>query len=646
MLQSFDILISFFGLLFLLLTAFILGKGFDILALKKSKGVSIGLYWQLFIGTFLFISLYAIIICKALTVLLIVPILLYFLTTSIQHKAQEQSKKVQSQFLLFLIISIAFNFSFYLWALHSVDIESVTYVSGDFNIYYKIAQRLNELGIESLNLDPIHLPKYASPYHYGDIWLYAFVSKVISVNPSVVYLVSFTLLSILFINGIYTFIYNRFSQYLEQRSVFLYLLLFAGLFTGFNFFFPRFIVPSAEPYTLSVMNWSKVLVPSTFLVALLIKGTSKNWWAFLLLAIVGGLSFINSLPAIFMSVFLLLTVNWLRKEFDFKQWLVFHVVYVGVTVFFLLVFYKFLPVLLGVEAEEATGIVVEKTIDLKVYLLTAIKIFIGGWFQLFVLTPFALIFLVAIFYKGYFKKVKQLLMQIGNDIYFLIFLVVSGLTCWALLHPFAPDAVQFYTNILAPVYAITISFLAMYILLVVKNKLLTVVTLLTLTICLLVHKNDVFFTNKYNKAEWVKLRNYLTVSNVGPYCVSLRPQGHFNSFFDKNTVYFMPLGFINYIWPDYHNFSLNAPFIPVNLSSPYSNEERVEIEQAPFSIYYRQSSIDKKLSVEQIMNNFIVEQKIGYITVSKDTALPTFFRTIIKDSITLEKANFVVYRIK
>jgi hypothetical protein len=397
---------------------------------------------------------------------------------------------------------------------------------------------------------------------------------------------------------------------------------------------------------LSVMNWSKVLVPSCFLVSLLVLSKEKNWWALVLLVMVAGLSFINALPAMFMTIFLVLLINLFRKQITVREWLRLHVVYVVLTVLFLFVLYKVWPGIIGVSAQEATGVEMKKAIDVKSYLSTALKIFIGGWFQLSVLTPFLIVLFIGLMITGRLKEIKNKILSLDNDVLFLIFIVFSGLSCWAVLHPFAPDAVQFYTNILAPTYAISISFLVFYVLYVFKNKYLSIGTLVILMINIYVHRADVFFVNKDSRSEWNSVSSFLSGRDAGHRFVNIQPVHHFNSFFDKNTVYFMPLGHLNYLWPDYHNFSLNAPFIPVNEQSLYANEERIELDLAPFSIFYKEQKKKTQANDDEVIKSFIQAQSIGYISVSKDTAMPVFLRSYIKDSIDLEKANYIVYRIR
>lgn len=654
MLNYNEILIAFISVVVLSTCAYLLGAFFQILVGKlflknQSNNQHLSLFWKVLVGTVLIISSYAIISTKGVTLLLLVPFLMIFF---VKHLMLWESKSATAHYFkkeqwLFFIPSIVLNFLFYVWALNSFNSEIVHYVSGDFNIYYRIAQRLNEFGIENLNLDPIYRARYASPYHYGDLWLYALISKLVSTNPSAVFLVSFCHLSVIFVNGIYTYIRRRFNAQGNEKNSYLYFLLLVGFYTGFNTFFPKFIVPSAEPYSLSVMNWSKVLTPSCFLIAMLVLAKDKSWWALCLLTMVGGLFFINALPAMFMTLFLILLIALLRNQISKKDWLVFTSTYAIGTMLFIVFLYKLLPNILGVQMQEATGVALQKSLDIKAFLFTAIKIFIGGWFQIFVLTPFLLILIVGLYIKGHFKHLKQKLFGLDYDILFMIFAIASGLACWAFLHPFAPDAVQFYTNILAPIYAISISFILAYTITVVKNKLLSTIAVLVLGTSIYTHSKEVFFIQKDTRKEWNAIEGFFKNKQSGFYFANLRAARHFNSFFDKNTVYFMPLGQLQYLWPNYHNFSLNAPFISENKESIYAVEERIELDLAPFSIYYNEKrKSDPNISVAQSIQDFVLDQKIGYITVSKDTVLPEYFRAKVKDSVVLDKANLTIYQVQ
>ncbi|MES2480141.1 MAG: hypothetical protein V4561_13720 [Bacteroidota bacterium] len=618
------------------------------IAVKRNEAlygkVSLSLFWRIFTGTLLMISIYAIITTKALTIFLVCPVFLFFL---VRQKPAETGVSNDRQQIMFFVSSVILNFGFYLFSLTSFTTESVNFVSGDFNIYFRIAQKFNEYGVENASLDPIFRPNYPIPYHYGDIWMYAIVSRFASINPSVIFLISFSHFSVIFINGLYTYIKKIFSGYLIEGKIYVYLLLFAGLFTGFNLFFPKFILPSAEPYTLSVMNWSKVLVPSTVFVGLLILAHQKNWRALVILAIIGGLSFINALPAIFMSVFLLLTFNVLRHQISIKHWFFYNAFFVLTSVSFILVLYKLMPLWMGIpNHQQVDGISLLQTMDLKRYLRTATNIFIGGWFQLFVLIPYFIILIIGLFVSGKLKDFKKLLLYIDNSFILLFLIIFSGLCCWALLHNFDVNSVQFFSNVLSPFSAILISIIIMYVFYVLKNKWISILSVFTIIACIYAHRSDQFFVTSSDKKDWNNLNQYLNNKGDNSVFVNIKASSTFNSFFEKYTTIFIPLNILSYKWSTYENISLNAPFIPVNPKSVFLAEETTVVNSAPFMVYYKKMLKRGYKDISQISIQFIKDYNVGYISVAKDTSLPQYFRYLVKDSLVQDKGNFIVYRVK
>ena len=641
-----EILKSAFYYIFFILVSLVFGFILERIAQHKKDSNELSLFWKLFIGTMLMISVYAIFVTKGVTIFLISPFLLYFF---VRQKMSVPAKTIctSHQQIVFFVCSIILNYLFYLWALSSFNSDNIVFVSGDFNIYFRIAQQFNQFGIENASLDSIYRPLFAAPYHYGDVWMYAIVSRFVSTNPSIVYLVAFGHFSVIFINGIYTYIQNLFAPYLKNKQPYLYFLLLAGLFTGFNLFFPKFILPSAEPYTLSVMNWSKVLVPSCVLMGLLIEANSKSWKTLIILAMIGGLSFINALPAIFMSVFLLLTFNLITRSISFKKWFQFNLFYVLITVVFILFLYKVLPSVLNVPiVHKSDGISVLKTMNIQKYLKTAINIFIGGWFQLFVLTPYFIILIIGLYLTGKLKDFKQLLGYINNSLLLLFFIVFSGLTCWALLHNFDVNSVQFFSNVLSPFSVTVVSIILIFILLKVNNTLIKTISVLTVFVCIYSHRTDQFFTTSSNSNDWTKLNSYLKDKGENSVFVNLKPMNTYNAFFEKYTTIFIPLTILSYKWPNYQNISLNAPFIPINPKSVFLAEETSVVNSAPFMVYYKGKLNEGIKDIGEISLQFVKDYNVGYVSIAKDTILPVYFRNLVKDSLLLENDNFTVYRIK
>lgn len=651
MLQFSDFLIGLLGLIALLVSAYLLGGLMQFIVLKsqaKKLGTNpndIGLFWKLCSGTFLLISLFAISTTQGKTMLLLSPLLIYVLQFQLLKSAITYTSSAQKFLKKFGLAALVLNILFYAWALFDFQNNLSTFVSGDFNIYYRIALNIAHTSIENPALDPIHPAAYAAPYHFGDIWLYALVTKVFGANPSIMYLIAFSFLSVVFSLGIGHFVVAKFQHKLEGRWYYIYFLLLTGLFTGFKAFFPSFVLPGVEAYTLSVMNWSKVLIPSILFVSLIHLLHYNNWFILCIWVMLGGLSFINALPALYMTCFFLLLYATIKKEITIKQFLSWNVVYVLATLVFLVMLYKLLPHFLGLEAKEATGIVMEKHLDIAGYLMRVIKIFIGGWFQLFVMLPYLLLLALMLIlhrkqsaWKGYFSGIQK-------ELFFFLFLLSSGLICWALLHPFNPDAVQFFTNSLSPVYAIFIALL--YALFVVCWLKYVLAFALVAFWSFIQHLHAVFFVQQRDTQEWHQLNQFISKNGDHAQFVNFRAMGHFNSYFDKNTIYFLPISNLVYRWNDYQNYCLNTPFIKANQESPYAQEEKLELALAPYSLYYTaQKQANPLHSNDSIMYEFIKTHKIAYICVSADTVVPAVLRAYLKDSILLKNENTKLYRIQ
>lgn len=648
MLQPFEVFSSFIAYLIIIGFAIFTGYFLELVFRKKlandeNRG-SFSIFWSLFIGTLSIISVYAILLTKGQTIFLITPLLIFLLLRQ-NITTVKFSKEDKKQNIIFFVCSVMLNFLFYYWALHSFNPNKVIFVSADFNIYFRTAQFFNDFCIENASLNPINKAQFAAPYHYGDIWMYAILSRFVSTNPSVVYLIAFAHFSVIFINGVYYYIKSLFANSLKGNEIYLYILLFAGLFTGFDFFFPKFILRNADPYTLSVMNWAKVLVPSCTLIALLGLAQSRKWFAMAIVAMIGGLAFINALPAVFMAMFFLFTVLLLSKQISFKHWLFINSFYVIITSIFVVLFYKVWPSLIGVEVPKGSnGLDMINTIDLKKYLKTAMNIFLGGWFQMFVLAPFGILLLIGVLISVKTKDIWKLLLKIDKSIIFLFFIIFSGLICWAILHNFDVNSVQFYSNVLSPFSVIIISIMLFYIIYIVKNRILILLFIILCFTSIYNHKDDIFFATNIDSTEWKSMKTYFSTKTNNSRFVSIKTHNSFNNFFEKYTTIFIPLNVLNYLWPDYQNFSLNAPFITIEKENVFHEEVTTAINSAPFMIYY-QANI-AKMKHDDIALNFIKENQVGYISVAMDTVLPLYLRPLVKDSLLLEKSNFVVYRVK
>lgn len=626
--------------------AILLGHLMNVLMgiIMKRKG-NIDLFWKFLSGLLLLISLYGIVMTKGLSILLPVPVLLLLFFKYKYQNIPENDPDVKKD-MAFLLLSLIVNVVFFFIAFHSFESENVKFVYGDFNIYYRIAANVNSYGVESSSLESLAAPSNINPYHFGDIWFYAMIAKLTSGTPSKVFFIAFSVLTSLFVTGIYTHLKQSFQRYHKGGFVFLYLIVLAGLFNGFAIFFPKFLF-TADIYLLSVANWGKIIIQSCFIIGLIKLARPAEWRPFVLLAILAGFSFINIMPAIFTATFLLLTINVLLKRLSWKEWFKLNTFYIGFSAIFLIVLYKIAGPYLGVHDVEAHNdtSMLSRFASFK-YFRTVLAIFVGGWFQLFTIIPYLLVLLSGMIIT---KKTKQLykVKLFENDVILLILLFGSGLLCWAVLHPVAVDTVQFFHNIIASLYAIGISLIFAYTVYVVKNKVLTGITILIILSSIWISRENIFYVGKFKKSEIQKLTTYFDQEKETVVLANLQPQSYFNTFFNKNTNYYIPLPILNYEWPSYTNLSLNAPFIPVDEHNVYVAEERKIIASAPFSKYYKQQhTTGSRQETEELAQSFLIKNKIKYLSVSRDTSLPQIFRSAVQDSLVLTDPACIIYKIK
>lgn len=596
------------------------------------------LFWQVFSGFLFLTGCYAIFVSKGLTVLLPVPLLAILLLKS-QLKTQIQTPVSPRQSYLFFVCSILFHLLFFSLGFVALESNVVNYVTGDLNIYFRIAEHLNRFGIESNNLDPVYVAKTASVYHYGDIWLYALIAKI-NANPSVVFISAFTVLASVFVLGIYTYCAEKFSAYLSGKSAYLFLLLFAGLFSGFAIFFPTFILQS-DVYTSPVLNYPKILLPACLFVGMMILVRSKDWNALVWLAIIGALCFVNIVPAMFMAIFLTLSLLAFSKVLSWKKWLTLNASIVLISAGFIVLFYKIIAA--NGHSSSGAGSGMTNFIN-AAYITTAIKIFVGAWFQLSTILPFLVLLLAGAFLSR-FRSVKQIFGNLGGDILFLFMLIFSGIVCWAILHPLTVEAVQFYSNVLFPVIAIIISLIVCCVLFVFNSRIVNLLSLATLLICLYSNMKYKFSLSAFEKSEWVRINSFLHDDNHHLF-VGMRAMKNYKSLFDKNTMGFIPLSIINYKWPDYNNLSLNTPFIPVDHSGTYAEEESRILDSATYSIYYKkQFHLNPSFNRDSAVINFLKENRIQFFTISLDTVLPFYLEPFKADSLVLKNAHSIIYRL-
>lgn len=640
MIATLDIFYSLLSVLLFLTVAY--GISRLLLKLIGEGEKKIDLFWSLFAGMCMIVSIYAIVMAKGITVLAPLPILIFILLKKIPPTSfKNEDKKFD---LIFSPLALLVQFCIFIFFLNYSEDGILKFVSGDFSIYYRTAEMLNTNGVESLSFVLGGKTVGAlTPYHYGDIWLYAFFIKLFPQNPSLVFLSAFTVLAYMFTIGLLGFIKSQFPLSTKGKYFFL-LLIFAGLFAGFKVCYPFFILPGAEAYTLSIFNWGKVLLLSVLMIGLL-RFTSKNQEILLCtMASIAALLYLNAIPAIFISVFLLLLLRVFKKQISFSWFLKYCLYFAGSTIVIMLFFYKIVPMLYHIPKTKATHDTLSLFLNKK-YIKTSINIFIGSYFQLFTLLPYFILLIVGVLLHEKKFSIKAFIPQSDAPI-FMFLLFSAGLLSWAALYPITVDTVQFFHNILAPLYVIMITSILFYILLTVKNKILSATSIILVFVSVFISASQSpFYVNTFDKGDWKKMQFFLKdAAEDENIFANVQGLQNYQYWAVKKTDMYIPLNILSYRWSNYHNVALMAPFIPINEGSIYYNEEKADVENSTFSKYFN-SEEGKNATAELAILKYINTNNIKYITVSHDTLLPRFIRDNVKDSLILTKSNFNLYRL-
>jgi hypothetical protein len=650
MFNNIDIFLSLVCISLLFFLSLLLAKGMLFLVKKiYSLQAQLTLFWELCLGLFLATSLYAIVVTKGQTMLLLVPLFIFFLIHQILLASPQQ--RIESrQVYRFFLASIVIQFSFFLYTLVSSNPQYINFISGDFNIYYRMAIRLNMFGVEAynFNLDPQYF-KSPGVYHYGDLWLYALVAKATRANPSIVFLIAFTCLSSIFSLGLFSYINNVYLGLLKQKRRYLYVLLVAGLFAGFQFCFPTFLRQYAEPYTLSIFNWGKVLVLSCSLIGLFILVRSKHWYAIAIFSVIAGLFYINAVPAIFGAIFMLLVLELLLRRISLKKYIQVNALYIVGLLVALLLQYKIIPMLKGLPvAPHASVESVNFLHHLSVsqYIHTACNIFVGGWLQLLTLLPYFFVLLLAYFFGQKNRPHwKVLFKQMDYSLLFLLFVFAAGLLSWAALYPLRVDTVQFFHNLVAPIYVLFIALVLFYVIVHSSSKILVVFTFVFVMGSVAQSANNIFYASIFNKNEWQSLQQFIGKETKASPFVNIKPLKELSTAFNRKTDQYVPLNILVYQWPDYHNVSLNALHIRLDTADLYYHEAKEDIGTSSFALYAAQKQRKGLINWDTITDHFIKDYQVRFISVSLDTVLPFFIRRTVVDSLLLPNTHYTIYKL-
>ncbi len=599
------------------------------LAMATKKQLSLNntatVFWKIIAGIFILVGVYAAIITELRTSLLPVPILAAAMLTTDMVAPGSPDNKKDSGFLnspwIFLFAGLFIYWLFY--ALHYLlNPDGFTgYIGADSLFYARSADHLNFSGSENVTINYEEGAwRGVEPYHYGDIWMIAMVQKLTRLTPALITpMIIYPVLAAIFCLGLKTWLTPSVSEKYKQLT---WLIIFSGLTSGISFLFPSIWNPRSLSLSIPLVGLPKLFFAGIILVGILLSLQNKSWNRILLLASAGTLLYINTAPAILITlgILFLYVKFWQRDRLSIKP-VAFILSALSLIYYFL--FYKIYP-----SGDFTAGIQPFR-------IRTFINIIGAVVLQFFPLLPFLLLVLMIWFND---KKRKQPL-RITNDILFLAAVPFVGLLCWGLMYAITPEAIQFFYNILIPVAAI-------FILLIVINVVqhltpiwkIMAISIYLLSVLLNCKKIQDFAAN--GSGDMQAVFSFVEKNKPGTF-VNLRSNQEFSNLNQRNTMLTHPLPYMNYHYPSYYNISLNAPFLPIDPTSIYPDYEKKLQTSTPFGEYIKNR--DTLVPMQEYAYLFITERRIRYLAISPDTVIPTNLRQLAKDSIHLSNRWHIYY---
>jgi hypothetical protein len=620
-------------LLIVLVLFFFVGEGFILLCNSQKKIVAgkrseQSVFWSLFTGFLLTISIYATVITGFQTILLPIPLLLFFFIRSRAfysyvinaHNLKEAKPFYRKNIFLFGIITALAYWCYFIFGFVSFANALVSFFGGDTEFYGRAAHYLNYGGKENISLDYLKLTNtQTEPYHYGDLWLTAFISRIFQINSVIVVpTITYPVFATIFIVALTEYCIKIFD--VNFKKAFLFVIILAAFISGFKFIYPKFIL-NADVVSLALLEYPKTFLPACILMSMLISLRFIGLKQLTITGCIGVLLFINIAPAIIIAIFSIsLVFYFIHKRQKLPDFIISFLV-VLVTISFFLLFYSM----------DKSGISISRAgFNFK----TAANIFFGGLLQYFSLIPFLVLFVVSFLpFRSFFKKAYT-----AYDIIFLFLISLTGLLTYSLLYSSTPEAVQFFTNVFIPAGAIAVCLILLHVLAqkLLYPKLISIGLFITIVILNFHRSGD---STEVHTSDLKKIKDFLGRHTANGF-VNFRSAHEFKTFFEKNTIVFQPLTFLSYLNTPYINVSFNIREARTDPGFLYSNFEKDIIKQSPFALYQKKNG---GLSAGENINKFIWENKFQFISVSPFAAIPPALNNFIKDSVFLTGGWKVYY---
>jgi hypothetical protein len=590
---------------------------------KPFPNAALKLFWNCFIGMLLAISVYAIAISAGKTILLIVPVFIFFLVKYLHGYQTKSYSDNLKRVLVFSLFSLVVYYGFFLQGFFTKDPAAIKFPGGAHLYYARLAEFFNATGRE------IPTPEYffydthsLSPYHYADIWLCALISKF-SLLPAefIQVLVIYPILSCLSVVGVAGIVMEETKKKIDIS----YIIVTLGLFyTGFRFLLPA--IPDFQTANLpSELNYSKTLIVVPFILSAIIVVNQKNHIAFSIISALAAISFINVFPAFALSAIIFLLVEKLKGNITRTLWIISSLI-VALSAVYLFSFYFIAQT--GSESKTSNIIQISGVAGAMKF------IFEGGVLNLIPLAPF--VFLMFYLYR----RIKFKVVLKYSAISWCCLLLICGLLISAFTQA-TVESFQFYYNVLVPIISISITVVLFSAFQLRSNLLRSIVIILVISLSIQnrTFSFSVFYTDK---KEFNQLKSFIGNETKKVFVTYAQPES-FADIYQKNTRLFYPFLELNYLYTPYINESLNTAYMLRDSTRHYTQNDKFVLRGS--SSFENYVSANKKSSQDlaNLENKFIDTIKADFLIIQKSNP-PHQLQRKFKDSLVLSR--YTVYRIR
>lgn len=576
---------------------------------------------KLLTGLLSVVSVYAIVMTLGRTVLLLCPVLIVvlgFFIKKVPETTQVPSVS-QKRFVAPLLIMSIIAVAAFIPSFISFSKGDIKFLGDDQNFYVTLASYLNATGLEN-NVPDFFGANYftVAPYHYGDIWFFALLSKLSGVNTATLLaLVGYPVLATVTACGVAATAEAIYPTLVIKwwKAALLPILVIVA--SGFTFLYPSFIV-DWNRYDNSFYNVPKYLTPTILVIGLFLTYRRNQLIAFSAMAALASCFFLSLGVPVILGASVIVILRYFRKRISFRQLVVCGILLVsGLAYPFL--FYKLLT-------KPFTDLVYHSSLALFTKADVKRAVFGQAFSSVIQLCCYVVqgVFIYCLYRRLQTTAVDKVKPGGRNILIFVLCFLLAGQLAMTVMYNFG-DNWQLYAQLLLPIMNIAI---ATVLLIGLSNKAGRPLQAASLVLLAINFAHSYITDDPYrshsrhvaSQASYNQVAGF--IREEAPRFAELTNTSVRQNLYKANTQLFKRLFFLSYRYDPYINVSINTPLVPLDSSSArelFIRQQTVNI--APFSPYYAQQRA-AGMQLEDIQLQYVQANRINYLLVPQSLSVP------------------------